>query len=195
MPGDKRSTAPHNCEHCGCVFFPLQCNLSRGAGRFCSRQCSTESRRLPLEFRFLRYVGEMEPNGCILWKGTTERGYGIICMKGRNNVRAHRMAYERVYGQIPSGMDVLHKCDNPPCINQDHLFLGTQAANIADMMSKGRVAKGECRPQHKLISSQVLDIRARYSAGGVSQYKLASEFGVCQSEISLIVNRKKWEHV
>ena len=77
---------------------------------------------------------------CIIWTGATQNGgYGVKKIpKTRRNVRVHRAAWEDIHGPIPDGMFVLHKCDNPACYNVDHLFLGTQADNIADMIEKGR---------------------------------------------------------
>jgi len=74
---------------------------------------------------------------CWTWTGARNRkGYGEIGAKGRVQ-KAHRIAWELTYGPIPEGLDVLHHCDNPPCCRPDHLFLGTDADNMADMMAKG----------------------------------------------------------
>jgi hypothetical protein len=78
---------------------------------------------------------------CWLWMGhRLARGYGMISMGGRKGrpELAHRVAYALTYGPIPEGVDVLHRCDNPPCVRPDHLFLGNQAENMADMRRKGR---------------------------------------------------------
>jgi hypothetical protein len=76
---------------------------------------------------------------CMLWASTKDRkGYGRIPSKGVGQVQAHRAMYEAFIGEIPEGMHVLHKCDTPPCVNPDHLFLGTHNDNMADMKAKGR---------------------------------------------------------
>lgn len=78
-------------------------------------------------------------SGCWEWIGSKRHfGYGQVYFKGRPGRKAHRVAWERTYGPIPEGMGVLHKCDNPPCINPDHLFLGTPEDNVQDMFKKGR---------------------------------------------------------
>jgi len=146
----------------------------------------------------------MTMNDCIEWGGlTNDRGYGLVRIDGRR-VRVHRLAWERVYGPIPDGMSILHRCDNPPCHNVDHLFLGTQAENVIDMDSKGRRGTrlgitqpgtpGESHPRHKLTDADVLDIRDQY-ANGATQVALARQYGVAQKSISRIVRREAWPHL
>ena len=103
------------------------------------------------------------------------------------------MVYEQVYGAIPEGMLVLHRCDNPPCVRPDHLFLGTQADNMRDMTAKGR-RKGPERPlgPRKLTYEQVAAIRRLYRSGKANQYELATTFGVSQSQVSNIVRGWQW---
>ena len=95
-------------------------------------------KQLPLEERFWARVGEPDSNGCWPWLGTKRHtGYGKI----RNHYKhegTHRVSYTLNVGPIPQGLHVLHKCDNPTCVNPDHLFLGTQADNMKDMFKKGR---------------------------------------------------------
>jgi hypothetical protein len=92
-------------------------------------------------------------------------------------------------------MCVLHRCDNPPCINVAHLWLGTPADNARDRDTKGRggAARGTAHGQAKLTEDRVRSIRDRYAAGGVTQKELAQEFGVCIANISMIVRRVSWK--
>lgn len=128
-----------------------------------------------------------EPNsGCWLWTGNLNTGgYGRF---GVDNARpyAHRASYEIHFGDIPDGLLVCHRCDNPACVNPQHLFLGTDLDNTKDMIAKGRMRK-HC----KVSDVEVAQIRAEYAAGGVSQTRLAKKFGLTQSWVSMLVNGLK----
>ena len=134
--------------------------------------------------------------GCHEWTGgKIKTGYGRLRWKERNHL-THRVAFTLAKGEIPEGLYVLHRCDNPSCCNPDHLFLGDQFQNMADMISKGRQhnrlgSKNSCA---KLTEDDVREIR-RLKADGVKQVRLAERFGVSTVAISLIVLRKKWVHV
>lgn len=125
---------------------------------------------------------------CVVWTGECRRGYGRL---QRDGVRwsAHRLAYILAHGPIPDGLLVCHTCDNPSCVRLEHLFLGTDADNFQDMHAKGRYVG-----RLKLTTSQVEEIRRRYSAGE-RQVDLARQFGVTQPAISIIVNQKVWKGV
>lgn len=137
-----------------------------------------------------------DSSGCWNWiAGKDSYGYGQMRVNGPKRL-AHRISYEQHFGTIPEKMCVLHRCDNPACINPAHLFLGTQPENIADMIAKGRDRKarikGEDHNQAKLIESEVVTIRASI---GVPQTKLASLYGVSPSQIGSIRRRKAWSHI
>lgn len=137
---------------------------------------------------------------CLEWFGTTTRGgYGLI-RNGEKNVLTHRAAWQLKNGAIPDGLRVLHKCDNPPCINPDHLFLGTQSDNMLDMAKKGRhrsktapdsVQRGERHYAAKLSTRSAEEIRFRKSAGE-SQRSIAISLGISEATVSLVVNGKRW---
>lgn len=105
----------------------------------------------PIAERVRKYSSPANDRGCIEWLGSRdENGYGRVHCGGTPRL-AHRVAWELENGPIPSGLCVLHGCDNPPCINPSHMFLGTQADNMRDMVKKGRQAnatKTHCKYGH-----------------------------------------------
>jgi len=142
-----------------------------------------------------------EPNtGCWLWLGPEQaQGYGILHIEGRKRL-AHRVSYALVHGPFFEWLNILHRCDNPPCVNPAHLFLGTQADNVADRDQKGRTARGEMLSAYqrgerarwaKLTAAQVAEIRAAL-AGGASQSAVAVRYGVTQSNINRIATGRIW---
>lgn len=133
--------------------------------------------------------------GCREWTGSREtKGYGHLNYKGKM-VKAHRAAWETAHGPIPPGMHVCHRCDNPPCINVDHLFLATNDGNVADKVAKGRQARGDSlkTSMHgklgRLTVEQVMAIRA---ATGGSQREIGKRFGVSQMTVSDIKRGRRW---
>lgn len=103
---------------------------------------------------------------------------------------APRAAYQAWLGELVEGCPVCHRCDNPPCINPAHLFLGTFADNSLDAVRKRRIANGE-RKVHKLTDAQVREIRLRYMAGGITQKDLGLKYGVSQQLVGLIVSGRR----
>lgn len=121
-------------------------------------------------------------------------GYGYI-QRNRKVSKAHRFAYEIMVGEIPQGMCVLHHCDNPPCVNPKHLFVGTHADNMRDMIIKGRNkgAIGERNSGSKLTDKDVRSIR---KLRGFSTLRgIASLYNVHLDTIDRIVNNRTWSHV
>lgn len=192
MARAKSTKIARACTVCG------KSSVTKRGAKFCSHACYAQSRTIPLGERFLGYVGEANERNCLLWEGNTNRGgYGIIS-SGTSSGRlllAHRVAWELTRGTIPAGLCVLHDCDNRRCVNVAHLFLGTIADNNADKMSKGRQSRGEGVPWSVLSADAVRLVRARYAAGDVTQKQLAEEFGITQTNVSLIIARKTWKHV
>lgn len=143
--------------------------------------------------------------GCWEWTGTkaSNAGYGCLSVDGRL-LRAHRVSYELNIGPIPSGLFVCHSCDNPNCVRPSHLFAGTNADNMRDAFLKGRVRlphlyhKGQnAGSKHglsKLTEGDVAEILRR-KRDGESQRRLAAEYGVVESVVSMIVTGKRWRHV
>lgn len=147
--------------------------------------------RAPLHIRFWSKV--RVTRGCWLWTASTDgRGYGQFMSDWgpgwSKNTKAYRVAWELTHGPIPEGMHVLHKCDNPPCVRPDHLFLGTHQDNMADAVRKGRFASRDRHHWAKLSSKAVAQIRASNAPCKV----LAAKFGVHKNHISRIRRGVIW---
>ncbi len=155
--------------------------------------------REPIERFGAKY--EVAPDGCWRWTGVHNRdGYGSFWngerFPGKEGKRggpvmvlAHRWAFEFFCGPIPVGLNVLHRCDNPDCVNPNHLFLGTQADNVKDCIDKGR--RGKPIRWHKLSREVHEEIARRYELEGISQSELGAEYGITQAMVSHIVRRAR----
>jgi hypothetical protein len=149
---------------------------------------------MSLEERFWSKVEVTGHRGsCWLWTGNTRKGYGRIWGGGRLQ-SAHRTAYELTVGKIPNDMLVCHTCDNPACVNPEHLFLGTKSDNAFDSVNKGRwcIENGEACQFSKLTWVQVTEIR-RLSDTGLSQRAIAKRFDVTQANVWSILHDKTWQ--
>lgn len=153
--------------------------------------------------RFWLHVQRKSKTACWLWTGFANP-YGSIQVNGRP-CGSHRVAYALTHGAIPNGAFVLHECDDPRCVNPNHLFLGTSQANMEDMRLKGRSTKGRARragsypvgERHykaRLTERSVRRIRAM-AAQGVTQKTLAERFGVSCGAVCHIVAYRSWKHV
>lgn len=128
-----------------------------------------------------------DANGCWLWAGKTDvHGYGLLAHDGKI-VRAHRVAYSLMVGDIPAGLYVCHKCDVPRCINPAHLFVGTQSDNIRDCAAKGRHARAGGRPMKPEVLARCKAAIEAYQRGEGTQAEMARRHGVHQSQISSIL--------
>lgn len=154
-----------------------------------------------IEARFWPKVDKRGPDECWPWTaGTDQHGYGKLSAgRGVRLMRkAHRISWEIANG-TPGKLHVLHRCDNPNCVNPAHLRLGTHAENIAEMDARGRrggngLPFGEDHGNAKLSEDDVREIR-RLSAGGMSQRALARRFGVSRCPIRRVVRNEGWTHV
>lgn len=176
------------CLICGKVYW---CKRSPGR-KYCSQSCYHENSRRDAPARFWAMVSrEPHPKGCWAWQGsTTEGGYGQCTYLGKHE-KAHRRAYILTNGPIPIGMSVLHRCDNPPCCNPDHLFKGTLVDNSQDSSNKRRLAQQNGYGRGKLTSVEVGEIRTKFE-GGATQAALAEEYNVTFQNIHRIVRYKSW---
>jgi hypothetical protein len=136
---------------------------------------------------------------CTIWPGYKDRdGYGITSRRGKW-MRAHRAAWFDVHGKIPEGLLVMHECDNPSCINVEHLKLGTVLDNNRDAIAKGRRARfsgrrfdctgvrGERHPHSKLTDAQREEIFTLYHAHQVPQIEIARRYGISQTGVSKVL--------
>jgi Autographiviridae endonuclease len=147
----------------------------------------------PLAERFAKFVHQVGPDECWLWMGSMCHKYGQVSTgKHGKAMLAHRAAWIIAHDSIPAGLQVLHRCDNPRCVNIAHLFLGTQRDNMHDMIAKGRDGfRGERHGAAKLTEAIVREIRTSPDTGRA----LAKRFGVPFQTISNVRRRKSWKHV
>ena len=195
---ESKSSVPYGLCHCGCggkTRLARQTQTRRGDVRGEPiRFIKGHNGARPLAARFWSKVDRRGPDECWPWIGSTnQQGYGQI--RDGTARLASRVAWEMHTGaSVPEDLFVLHRCDNPPCVNPAHLFLGTLADNNRDMREKGRGCRGEKAPTAKLTEADVRNIRAQVSRGE-DQGRLASAFSVSQSTISLIAAGKRWRHI
>jgi hypothetical protein len=171
-------------------------NMQRLAGLEL-RPIQTQYHGLTEEQRFLKWVAVKSANECWEWLGSLnqEGWHGQWRSKDGRIELTHRASWRLFKSEIPGGLFVLHRCDNPKCVNPTHLFLGNQTDNMADMYRKGRdrqgVSKGEEHGMSKLTSDAVLEIRTSNESGVV----LARKFGITPTTVCDVRKRRIWKHI
>lgn len=200
-----------NCQcSCGATKLVASYLLREGKTRSCGclrrEVAATAMRRhrllarhivLPIAERFWAKVEKAAPGvgvHCWVWTGfRNAKGYGHFGANGKRFI-ASRFAWAITYGPIPVGLCVCHRCDNPPCVRPDHLFLGTISDNNQDAARKGRLKRwqqGENNGRAKLNLRQALEVQARALAGEKRQ-ALADEFGVAEVTVRRIATGRTW---
>ena len=137
---------------------------------------------------------------CWIWTGSKNKGYGMVRRRefAKYQVQAHRYAWYLTHGSWPE-LCVCHRCDNPSCVNPDHLFLGTHQDNFNDMRKKGRerhrAVNGELQGSAKLTADSVRKIRRLAAETTLTHQTIATLFMIDRTNVGIIVRRKGWKHV
>lgn len=147
----------------------------------------------PEQERFWRRVQKTE--SCWIWRIGKEKEYGRFLVDSGKHVGAHRYSWTLVNGEIPNGMHILHSCDNPKCVNPNHLSIGTHQDNMKDRSRKGRTIFGSSSPNAKLTSGDVKKILAMWKSGDYTQVEISEHFPVSRRHVCDIVRGKTWTHI
>lgn len=176
------------CESCG-ARFTAKIPRPSSVRRFCSPKCRA-SYRHSKEHMLNRFWSQVKRgDGCWPWIGAKRKGYGSVRWDGKAQF-AHRVSWMLANGNITGGLWVLHKCDNPPCVRPDHLFLGTALDNARDAIQKGRMKYGNVR-----FSEQEVREMRRLRGGGLTLAEIASRYRTVTGHISRICRRVNWARV
>lgn len=205
----KMHVVEFECNECSLKSSAYR-SINRDIPKFCSDSCrlknarkkyrkfvwqkaSQEERQKHLIEYFEKNV--IRKNGCWDWKNNLSDRYPrIYFSKTEKRISAHIFSWKLHFGDIPSGMNVCHKCDNTRCTNPSHLFLGSSADNIKDKVNKNRQAYGESHGNVKLNDLKVKEIKKLLTMG-ITMTRIAKDFGVNISTIERIKNKKTWKHI
>lgn len=183
------------CLQCGVAIPYGVVNFKRK--RFCGNECAWAWRRRPdvhLSLFWGRVDKSAGPDGCWIYNGHRNKdNYGGIRVQGI--YLAHRLTWTLENGPIPKGLHCLHKCDNPPCVNPGHLFLGDDAVNMLDKKNKGRTVVGEGYVRAIMTEAKVRELRRRREETGETYNKLGPAFGISYTQARAICLRIQWKHV
>ena len=173
----------------------LWCSERLGQKRRLSRLAKTENWGDALERLLLDvfWKNVKRTKGCWIWIGAKHpKGYGFFRLG--EPYRSHRFSWMLFHGRIPKDMSVLHKCDNPPCVNPKHLYLGTYKDNARDTSASRHWMYGSKNNKSKLLEKQVLEIRSKL-ANGAKNVDLAKKYGITSCQISRIKLRQDWKYL
>ena len=191
MPRNKSIT--RLCENCGKTFSVKPYLISRGHGRFCSWSCFRASKP-EIHERFWSKVDKNAPihpiigTRCWVWTSNMDdEGYGLFSVSEKS-MRAHVFAYQEAHGYLLPGFLVLHHCDNPPCVRESHMFVGTHVDNMIDCGEKGRL------PQAKLTPDAVRLIR-KLNTEGASQREIGRRVGTSHTNVGYVLRGELWSWV
>ncbi len=193
MPSPKN--IPKECTQCSKQFLTSKSIINWTGAKFCSLSCSISNRNSKLvvcpQKLFWSNVDKLKEDECWIYKKCiSTHGYARMQIKGKF-IFAHRFSYELHHGKIPEGMFVCHKCDNPPCVNPGHFFLGGNMENSLDKVSKNRQSKGESHGMHVLNESDVIQIKKMLKQG-MTGYQIAKIFDVHHQTIYSIKSGCNW---
>jgi len=172
--------------------------VKRGYGKFCSPECFFKYRDKTPEIRFWAKV--KKTSSCWEWQGCkNNKGYGMFRVNNKHKY-VHRFSYEIHKGEIPKGKFVCHHCDNPSCVNPDHLFCGTNSDNLMDASRKGRLKNrnhptGSKNGFSKLNEQKVKKIKKQLMDKTKTYEEISKPYGVDKTTIGLIARNKTWAHV
>ena len=185
------------CLHCGKNYYKY-----KKKSKYCSRKCFSQIRKIEvddsykeiLRKRIIEKSCKCEKTDCWNWiKYKNKDGRAQCYFIGNKTLNASRVSYIAFKGNIPEGLLVCHICDNPSCVNPEHLFIGTNKDNADDKVNKNRSACGE-KISTKLKNEMILEIR-ELSKNGMTQQNIAKKYNVCQTTIGSIILRKTWKHI
>lgn len=181
------------CAACGNLISvnPNESEKQRKGRKYCSHTCAIRARIKPVSDRLKNYY--VDGLGCWIWMGAlNNKGYGQISVGGKSEL-AHRIMYANTIGMLTPQIVLRHRCDNPRCVNPEHLEPGTKADNSQDMLRRGRAAHQSKKDwqARKLSDQDVADIYISKKSG---KY-LAEKFSISQSIISGIRNGRVWSHI
>ncbi len=167
-------------------------NLKSGCG---NHKCINPFHIITREEAFNNSISINKETDCWEWTGQLKEGYGCFSFQGKEKL-VHRVMYERHKGAIPPKHNICHSCDNPKCVNPKHLWLGTQADNILDMIKKGRDRKafGEKNHAAKITEDDVKNIRLKYKEG-MNMSSISRLLNFPYPIVLRVCKNETWKHV